>query len=160
VKFLNLFQIIFYVDTFNGAKRNTTKNILFYNKNINELILIENNAELEDFILKSRLEAKKECSQYNYLLNDVIFTSSLALIDPSINEELEKQNMNMNFELRCIEEKIQFYQSLRMKDGFLTFFKNYLILLIKYQLYYKISDVFMYYFNFNEKASFLFIVKI
>jgi hypothetical protein len=164
IKFLDLDRIIIYVDTFNIFKNTNIKNILLYDRNLNQLIQLDNgsgNSEIENMVLNTIQENKSILSQYNYLFNDPSFFILIEQIS-LISEKDEKKvmdNVKINANLKSLEEKLIYTNILNQKNEFVQFLDKYLYEMIRSKVFYKLMDFFVFYFNNNEKEIFQFLVN-
>lgn len=159
VKFLDLDRIIIYVDYYNIFKNTNVKNILLYKKELNELIQLDNNAEIENIVASGIQEQKHFRSHYNMMLSDHLITNGLVMISEK-EEKLILENNKYNSEIRALEDKILFNNNLNQKNEFLMFFDKLLVILTKSEFTYRLIDILYFYFISNNKRMFDFLVNI
>ena len=145
IKFLDLNKIIFAFDI-------KGENYYLYNFKLNELILLENNAEAEDLISSLVQNKKLLKSDYNTFLNETII-STIRFYN-EFDDDIEDL-VKINFELRSIEEKMIFHQNFEQKIEFQYLFKTLISLLIKHKLFYRLIDVLHFYNKYEENLSFI-----
>ncbi len=131
------------------------KNLLLFNRSLNTLTQFDNSSEMEDIINSQQHSQKLIKSFYtNFLQNTNIFSLMQKYNLFEENEISLNENIKITSELRSFEEKILFYSMMNQKNELIIFIKKYLALLLKYNLYYRVLDFFMFYFQVNEKRIF------
>ena len=164
IKFLDLDRIIIYADSFNIFKNSNTKIILFYNKNLNELIQMDNscNNEIENIVMNSLHEHKNILSEYNYLMRNSNISKVFKEFELLGEKDQDKckESFKINANLRSLEEQMLLSHQLNQKNEFVMFLEKYTNEMVKYKCYYKLIDFFIFYFKSNEKKFFNFLVRI
>lgn len=164
IKFLDLNRIIIYADSYNIFQNSNVKNILIYDKNLNDLIQLDNssNSEIDEIVTNSLHEQKNISSIYNILLNDLNFYKILE--EHEIHDEKDEPRYNekirLNANLRSIEEQLLLSHHLIQNNEFVMFLEKYFNELIKSKSYLRLVDFFVFYFRSNSKKFFNLLVRI
>jgi hypothetical protein len=164
VKFLDLDKILIYADSFNVFKNSNVKNILLYNKTLNELIQLDNaiNSEIENIVTNCLYEQRNILSLYNSLLNDDSFYRVIE--EWNLHSEREDSKFNesirVNANLKSIEEQLSLTHLLIQKNEFVMFLEKYINEAVKSKCYFKLVDFFVFYFKSNQKEFFNILVSI
>ncbi len=143
MKFLDLNKIILTIE-------NKGENFFLYDHKLNELVLLENNNEAEKLILSLTHNLKQMKSDYNTLFNDTVI-STIRLYNEF--EESIDDLMKNNFDLRAIEEKMNFNLLVDSKKEWQYMFRQMISLLIKHKFFYRLIDFINFYMKYEDVSS-------